>query len=318
VNIRIFLQRVIQLIPVLLGVSILAFAILHLAPGDPAILMLPGEATRQQIEELHRNLGLDKPLYLQYLAWISAILRGNLGTSFYTNQPVIKEIMLRFPATVLLTVAALGFALVVGVILGIFAAMRRDTVFDRATMIVSVLGWSMPPFWIGLILIIVFAVRLGWLPTGGMYSLATAGRTVGDLAKHLILPALTLGLRHMSYVARLTRSSMLEVLGEDYVRTARAKGLANSVVMIRHALRNALIPVITVAGVSVGRLLGGAVVVETVFGWPGLGSFVVKAILARDFPLVQGSILFIATTFVLVNFLVDLIYSWVDPRIRYA
>jgi peptide/nickel transport system permease protein len=318
VNIRIFLQRAVQLIPVLLGVSILAFAILHLAPGDPAILMLPGDASKEQIEELHRNLGLDKPLYLQYLTWISHILRGDLGTSFYTNQPVIKEIMLRFPATVLLTVAALGFALAVGVILGMLAAMRRDTVFDRATMIVSVLGWSMPPFWIGLILIIVFAVRLGWLPTGGMYSLATAGRTTADLAKHLILPALTLGLRHMSYVARLTRSSMLEVLGEDYVRTAHSKGLTKRVVMIRHALRNALIPVITVAGVSVGRLLGGAVVVETVFGWPGLGSFVVKGILARDFPLVQGSILFIATTFVLVNFLVDLIYGWADPRIRYA
>jgi peptide/nickel transport system permease protein len=317
-NVRFLLQRVIQLIPVLIGVSLVTFSILHLTPGDPVLLMLPPEAGEHQIEEVRRNLGLDQPLHIQYLSWLGKILRGDMGESFYSSEPVTDAILDFFPNTLLLTAAALAFAVLVGVSLGIIAAMRRDTWLDRSIMVGAVLGWSMPPFWIGLVLIILFAVQLRWLPTTGMYSLSALNPTVPDVAKHLILPALTLGARHMSYMARMTRSSMLEVLSEDYIRTAYAKGLLSQVVIRRHALRNALIPVLTVAGVSVGRLLGGAVVVEAVFGWPGMGTLVVRGILARDFPLVQGSVLFIAFTFVFVNFLVDMIYGLVDPRIKYT
>jgi ABC-type dipeptide/oligopeptide/nickel transport system permease component len=317
-NLRIFLQRLLQLIPVLFGVSVITFSIVHLAPGDPALLLAPSDATMEEIEKVRHGLGLDRPLPVQYITWLGNVLTGDLGMSFFASQPVLELILERFPATILLTAAAMGFAIIVGVSLGLAASLRRDTLLDRVTMVGSVLGWSMPPFWIGLVLIIFFAVKLRWLPTGGMYSISALEPTVPDVAKHLILPAFTLGVRHMSYVARLTRSSMLEVLGEDYVRTARAKGLVERVIVMRHALRNTLIPVVTVAGVSVGRLLGGAVVVETVFGWPGLGMLTVKGILERDFPLVQGSVLFIATTFVLVNFLVDMLYAWIDPRIRYA
>ncbi len=317
-NLRIFLQRLLQLIPVLFGVSVITFSIIHLAPGDPVLLLAGSEATMEEVAEIRHDMGLDRPLPVQYITWLGKVLRGDLGESFFSNRPVMDLILERFPATIILTIAAMAFAIIVGVSLGLVASLRRDTVLDRATMVGSVMGWSMPPFWIGLVLIILFAVKLRWLPTGGMFSISSMNPTVPDVAKHLILPAFTLGVRHMSYVARLTRSSMLEVLGEDYVRTARAKGLVERVVVMRHALRNALIPVVTVAGVSAGRLLGGAVVVETVFGWPGLGRLTVTGILERDFPLVQGSVLFIAVIFVLVNFVVDMLYAWIDPRIRYA
>jgi peptide/nickel transport system permease protein len=317
-NVRFLVQRIIQLFPVLIGVSLVTFSILHLTPGDPVLLMLPPEAEEHQIEELRRNLGLDRPLHIQYFCWLAKVLHGDLGKSFYSSQSVLDSILDFFPNTLLLTVAALAFAVIVGVSLGLIASVRRDTWLDRSIMVGSVLGWSMPPFWIGLVLIIVFGVQLRWLPTTGMFSLSALKPTVPDVARHLILPALTLGARHMSYMARLTRSSMLEVLSEDYIRTAYAKGLLGRVVIGQHALRNALIPVLTVAGVSVGRLLGGAVVVEAVFGWPGMGTLVVRGILARDFPLVQGSVLFIAFTFVFVNFLVDIIYGLVDPRIKYT
>ena len=255
-NLRIFIQRLIQLIPVLLGVSIVTFSIVHLAPGDPVLLLVPSDATMEEIEEVRHGLGLDRPLPIQYLSWLGKVLTGDLGKSIFASQPVIDLVLERFPATLLLTVAAMSFAIIVGVSLGLVAALRRDTALDRLTMVGSVMGWSMPSFWIGLVLIIIFSVKLRWLPTGGMYSISALNPTVPDVAKHLILPALTLGVRHMSYVARLTRSSMLEVLGEDYIRTARAKGLQERVVTISHALRNTLIPIITVAGVSVGRLLG--------------------------------------------------------------
>jgi len=318
VNLHIFLQRLVQLIPVLFGVSLVTFSIVHLAPGDPVLLMVPSGATMEEIAAVRHGLGLDRSLPIQYLSWLGNVFRGDLGTSLFASQPVIKLVLERFPATLLLTVTAMTFAIVVGVSLGLVASLRRDTALDRLTMVGSVMGWSMPSFWLGLVLIIVFSVKLRWLPTGGMYSISSLNPTVPDVAKHLILPALTLGLRHMSYVARLTRSSMLEVLGEDYIRTARAKGLRERVVTTGHALRNTLIPIITVAGVSVGRLLGGAVVVEAVFGWPGLGTLTVTGILQRDFPLVQGAVLFIAIIFILVNFSVDMIYAWIDPRIRYS
>ena len=316
--IKVFFQRLLQLVPVLLGVSIVTFLILHLAPGDPLVLMLPPDASLEVREMVSERLGLDKPLPVQYVIWLGKMVVGDMGKSYYSNRPVIDEITARFPNTVILAVSSLAFATIVGTLLGILAALRRGTIVDRVAMVVAVFGWSMPPFWIGLLLIIFFGVNLGWLPTSGMISATAAKGSLLDISKHLILPSLTLGLRHMSYVARLTRSSMLDVLGDDYVRTARAKGLRDRVVIGRHALRNALIPLVTVFGVAAGRLLGGAVVVETVFGWPGLGLLVVQGILARDFPLVQGSIMVIAATFVGVNLLVDLTYSWIDPRIRHA
>ena len=315
---RYLLQRLLQLIPVLIGVSLVAFCILRLAPGDPVTLLLPGDATQEQIRELRQRLGLDQLLPIQYLSWLGSALRGDLGRSIFSSQPVMGEIVERFPNTVILTVAALFVAFLGGMSLGIVAAVKHGSKFDSVAMVLSVAGWSMPPFWIGLILIIFFALHLGWLPTSGMYEATATQNSLADLSRHLVLPALTLGLRHMAYVARLTRSSMLEVLNEDYIRTARAKGLRERVVLYRHALRNALIPVLTVAGVSVGQLLGGAVVVEAVFAWPGIGSLMLKGILARDFPLVQGGLVFVAGVFVTVNLAVDMLYAAIDPRIRYT
>lgn len=316
--IRLVAARFLQLIPVLIGVSLITFAILHLAPGDPIVLMVATDATPEQKQLVRERLGLDQPLPVQYLIWLGRMAVGDMGKSYYSNRPVFVEIMARFPNTLILAFAALAFATLFGTLFGIIGALKRGTWFDQIAMVLAVLGWSMPPFWIGLVLIILFGVNLRWLPTSGMFDAATLQPTLTDIATHLILPAVTLGLRHMSYVARLTRSSMLDVIGEDYIRTARAKGLREAAVIVRHAMRNTLIPLITVFGVAVGRLLGGAVVVETVFAWPGLGLLVVQGILSRDFPLVQGTIMFIAATFALVNLAVDLAYSWIDPRIRYT
>lgn len=314
---RFLLRRLLHTIPVLLGVSLVAFFILRLAPGDPVLLMTGGDATAEEMDRVRRALGLDQPLVIQYLAWLREVLSGNLGTSLYTNQPVIEEILKRFPNTILLTVAAIVLAIILGMPLGILAATRRGTAFDSSSMVVSVMGWSMPNFWLGLMLIIVFSVWLRWLPTGGMYDIMAMERTWGDLARHLILPAITLATAHMAYVARFTRSSLLEVLGQDYIRTARAKGVHEWSVVMRHALRNSLIPIISVLSVTIGNLLGGAVIVEAVFSWPGLGSLMVESILNRDFPVVQGAMLFAAVVFLFVNLVADLLYAVVDPRIRY-
>jgi peptide/nickel transport system permease protein len=311
-------KRLLHTIPVLLGVSIIAFLILRLAPGDPVQLMLPGTATQAEIEDLRRDLGLDRPLAAQYLLWLGNVVQGDLGTSLFTRQPVIGEILSRFPNTVVLTVSAMALAVALGMPLGILAAANRGTTFDSASMIVSVIGWSMPNFWIGLLLVMVFSVWLRWLPTGGMYDIMAMERTLGDLLRHLVLPAFTLAVSHMAYVARFTRSSLLEALSQDYVRTARAKGVREYLVVMRHALRNSLIPIISVLGVSIGHLLGGAVIVEAVFSWPGLGSLMVQAIMNRDFPVVQGAMLFAAVIFIAVNLAADLLYAVADPRIRYS
>ncbi|MCR8724663.1 nickel ABC transporter permease [Frigidibacter sp. ROC022] len=315
---RFIIGRLISTIPVLLGVSLFAFFVLRLAPGDPVMMMMPADSTQAEIEELRRELGLDQPVLVQYFAWLRQILAGNFGTSLFTSQPVLSEIMSRFPNTLLLAVTAIILAIVLGMPLGIIAATRRGTAVDSASMVTSVIGWSMPNFWLGLILIMVFGVWLRWLPTGGMYDMMAIDRTVGDVARHLILPALTLATAHMAYIARFTRSSLLEVLGQDYVRTARAKGLSEWLVVMRHALRNSLIPIISVLGVSLGHLLGGAVIVEAVFSWPGLGTLLVQSISNRDFPIVQGGMLFAAIVFIFSNLVADLLYAAVDPRIRYG
>ena len=314
---RFLLNRLLHTIPVLLGVSLVAFFVLRLAPGDPVLLITQGDATPEEIEAIRRNLGLDQSIFVQYFAWLGNVVTGDLGRSLYTAQPVLSELLDRFPNTLFLAFSAILLAIVFGMPLGILAATRRGTAFDSSSMVVSVMGWSMPNFWLGLMLIVVFGVWLRWLPTGGMYDIMAMEPRFSDLLAHLILPTLTLATAHMAYVARFTRSSLLEVLSQDYIRTARAKGLPGWLVVFRHALRNSLIPIISVLGVTVGNLLGGAVIVESVFSWPGIGSLMVQSIMNRDFPVVQGTMLFAAVVFIFVNLIADLLYAVVDPRIRY-
>jgi len=308
-------RRLLLAVPVLVGVSILVFAVMHLSPGDPAAIMLGAQATREDVERLHRDLGLDRALPVQYARWIGRVLQGDLGRSIPLGREVLPEVLIRFKATLILTAGALLVALLIGVPAGIVSATRQYTWLDRLSMGVAVTGVSLPVFWTGIMLIIVFSLTLRWLPSAGMFS--PYGGGLGDLAWHLVLPAITLGTASAAALARMTRSAVLEIVRQDFVRSARAKGLDERAVVGRHVLKNALNPIVTVLGIQVGTLLGGAILTETVFSWPGLGSMMVRAIQARDYPLVQGGVLLIATTFVLVNLFVDLLYAWFDPRIRY-
>jgi ABC-type dipeptide/oligopeptide/nickel transport system permease component len=300
---------------VLFGVSVLVFAVLHLAPGDPAAIMLGAQATKEDVVRLHRDLGLDQPLIFQYVRWMGHVLQGDLGRSIPLGRAVLPEVLLRFKATLVLTAGALLIAILLGLAAGIVSAVKQYTWLDRISMGVAVTGVSLPVFWTGIMLILLFALQLRWFPSSGMSS--PYGSGVADVLWHLVLPAVTLGTASAAALARLTRSSVLEIIRQDYVRSARAKGLAERAVIARHVLKNAINPIITVLGLQVGFLLGGAILTETVFSWPGLGSMMVRAIQARDYPLVQGGVLLIATTFVLVNLLVDLLYAVFDPRIRY-
>ena len=309
------LRRLLLAVPVLFGVSVLVFAVLHLAPGDPAAIMLGAQSTKEDVERLRRDLGLDQPLVVQYLHWIGQVARGDLGRSIPLGRAVLPEVLLRFKATLLLTAGALVIAIFLGLVAGIVSAVKQYSWLDRMSMGVAVTGVSLPVFWTGIMLIIVFALQLRWFPSSGMSS--PYGSGPADVLWHLVLPAVTLGTASAAALARLTRSSVLEIIRQDYVRSARAKGLAERAVIARHVLKNAVNPIITVLGVQVGFLLGGAILTETVFSWPGLGSMMVRAIQARDYPLVQGGVLLIATTFVLVNLVVDLLYAVFDPRIRY-
>ena len=309
------LRRLLLAVPVLFGVSVLVFAVLHLAPGDPAAIMLGAQATKEDVVRLHRDLGLDQPLVVQYVRWIGHVLQGDLGRSIPLGRAVLPEVLLRFKATLVLTAGALLIAILLGLSAGIVSAVKQYTWLDRISMGVAVTGVSLPVFWTGIMLIILFALQLRWFPSSGMSS--PYGSGVADVLWHLVLPAVTLGTASAAALARLTRSSVLEIIRQDYVRSARAKGLAEHAVIARHVLKNAINPIITVLGLQVGFLLGGAILTETVFSWPGLGSMMVRAIQARDYPLVQGGVLLIATTFVLVNLVVDLLYAVFDPRIRY-
>jgi peptide/nickel transport system permease protein/oligopeptide transport system permease protein len=303
---RFLLSRLVTTVPVLFGVSLLVFMMLHLVPGDPVKMMLSEfQTTPQQVELLRSQLHLDEPLPQQYGRFVVNALRGDLGLSIRSKRPVRNEIGENLGSTLQLAAAALLIAIGIGMPLGIIAALKQHSWFDIGPMIFALSGVSMPSFWLGLLLIFLFSLRLGWFP-------ATGG---GDL-KHLILPALTLGLGASAIIARLTRSSMLEVLRQDYMTTARAKGLNETIVVLRHGLKNALIPVVTIFGLQFGSLLAGAVVVETVFARPGIGRLIVNSILAKDFPMVQGIILFTATAYVVANLLVDLAYGLLDPRIR--
>ncbi len=301
------LRRLAQSALTLLGVSVLVFAILRVLPGDPARMLLPDGAPESAVAELNRQLGLREPLVVQYGLFLRSVARGDFGQSFQYRAPALRVVLERLPATVQLTLAAMLVTIAVGVSLGIFTAVRRGTGYDVAGTIVAVVGQSLPNFWLGIMLILLFGVALRWLPTSGFASWSS-----------LVLPAITLAAFPTALVARLTRSSMLEILNRDYIRTGRAKGLAEQSVVLRHALRNAAIPVLTVVGLQIGALLGGAVITESVFAWPGMGKLIVDAIFFRDFPVVQTVLILSATVFVAINLLVDLLYTVIDPRIRYS
>ncbi len=299
-------RRVLLVVPTLLGVSFAVFAMVRLIPGDPALAMAGPHATPEYVRQVRLDLGLDEPLHVQYGRFMAGLVRGDLGRSSRPRRPVAAELWDRFPNTVELTLASMFVATLFGVPAGIISATKRYSIFDSVTMLIALLGVSMPVFWLGLMLMLLFSVTLGWLPSVGRGTLL-----------HLVLPAVTLGASSMAFVARITRSSMLEVLRQDYVTTARAKGLREGWVIYRHALKNALIPVVTVMGLQLGILLGGAVLTETVFAWPGVGRLMVDSIGARDYAVVQGTVLLLAVAFVLVNLLVDLTYGFLDPRIKY-
>jgi peptide/nickel transport system permease protein len=297
-------------------VSIIVFMVLHLSPGDPVEIMLGAQATQEDRARLRADLGLDQPVHVQYVRWLGHVARGDLGRSLWMKRPVLAEVLLRFQATLILAGTALLLSTTLGIALGVASATRPNSLLDRLSATASLFGASMPSFWLGIVLMVVFALRLGWLPASGMYAPYGGGGLL-DLLAHLLLPAVTLAAASVTIIARLTRATMLETLGQDYIRTARAKGVVERGVVLRHGLKNALIPIVTVVGVQAGYLLGGAVLTETVFAWPGVGTLMVQGILARDVPLVQGCVLVVALSFVLVNLAVDLVYAWLDPRIRY-
>ena len=298
-------RRLLLAVPTLLGVLIVVFLLLYVAPGDPVQAMVGERADAATIARLRAELRLDDPLPSQFVHYATGILRGDFGRSYITNRPIVQDIAERFPRTLLLATAAMLLATLTGITIGVLAAIRPNGWFDRMALAITYLGISFPVYWIGLLLIVLFAVTLRWLPASGY------GRW-----EFLVLPALTLGSRSIAYLARVTRSAMLEVLGAYFVRTARAKGLAEQVVIVRHALRNALIPVVTVIGLDFGAYLTGSILTETIFSWPGIGRYVVQAISRRDLPAVQGAVLFLSVVFVVVNLLTDLVYQRVDPRVR--
>jgi len=298
-------RRLLFLIPVIVGVSVGVFLMVHLMPGDPARIMAGIDASQEDIERVRVSLGLQDPLPVQYIRFVGRAITGDFGESFRTRKPVMTEVGSRYFNTLLLGIASIGVAILFGGITGIISAVRKYSVFDNLCMMASLVGVSMPTFYLGLMLMLLFSVHLGWLPLVGKESW-----------RHLILPSLTLGAPSAAVISRMVRSSLLEILDQDYIRTARAKGLQEWVVIGKHALRNATVAVVTVVGLQLGYLLGGAVVTETVFAWPGIGRLVVQSILARDFPVVQTCVLILALTFVLINLVTDLLYSFLDPRIR--
>ncbi|HET9923597.1 MAG TPA: nickel ABC transporter permease [Methylomirabilota bacterium] len=299
------LRRLWQSLLVLFGVSVVVFLILHLT-GDPAALLLPPDATAEDIGKFRIAMGFDDPVAVQYLRFLKGAVRGNFGESLRHGEPAMALVLERLPATFELAGAGLLIALCLAIPAGIVSAVRRNTSVDYVSTVVALLGQAMPTFWLGIMLILVFSVRLNWLPSSGRGSL-----------EHLILPAITLGLFTTARITRLTRSGMLEVLGQDYIRTARAKGVGESPVVWKHALKNASIPIVTIVGIELGTLLGGSVITETIFAWPGVGRLSVQAIFNRDYPVVQSAVFLLASTFVIVNFLVDVVYTYLDPRIRF-
>ncbi len=347
---RYLFHRLISVIPTLLGVAIVIFLFLRLIPGDPAVAMLGEHAAQENVERIREQLGLNRPLFLdrealqegdlrgfvdsQFTRFLGRLLQGDLGNSIHRRIPIAGELNQRFPATVELAMVSMILAIIIGLPVGIFSAARRNSLLDSVSMVGSLIGVSMPIFWLGLMEIMLFAVTLHWLPIGSRLDLSTDLEPITNLVlvdslirgnwpafvdgiKHLAMPAIALATIPMAIIARMTRASMLDVLQEDYIRTAHAKGLREGIVLFRHALKNAFLPIITIIGLQTGNLLAGAVLTETIFAWPGIGKWVYDAILARDYPIVQGGTLLIAVVFVLVNLLVDLSYAALDPRIHY-
>lgn len=308
-------RRLLWMVFVVFGVSVIVFGLIHLTPGDPAQIMLGPTASMDAVRDLQRQLGLDQHIVVQYGRWIGRAVQGDLGQSIVLRRPVLTEVVDRFGNTALLAVTAMVISFTLGTLLGVLSAAKRGSSIDRLIVLFATGGLSLPSFWFALILIILFSVRLGWLPGTGMSS-AVGGGGVVDTLQHLILPAIALSVVPMAVIVRYTRSSMLEVLGQDYVRTARAKGMSERVVIWRHVFRNTLVSLITMLGLQVGFLLAGAVYIENVFSWPGIGQMLVDAILKRDFPLVQGGVLLVATVYVAVNLATDLLYAYLDPQIR--
>ena len=310
------IRRLLWLVPVLVGVTFLVFLTMYLAPGDPVKIMLGPRANEETIERVRAELGLDRPLPVQYFSWISRIMTGDWGRSIQLRRRVFPLVTSRFESTALLGFSALLLASLGGIGAGIAAVFKRQTGWDRLFTFFAIVGFSIPVFWLGLILQLVFGVRLGWLPTSGMVS-SVGGGGAGDMLYHLILPVLALSAEPMALIARMTRSSMLEVVQEDYIKAARSKGLTETMVLLKHALRNAFVPILTVIGMQLGFVFAGSVFVEAIFSWPGIGNLIVNGILARDFPIVQGSILLIASSYVLINLIVDMSYAYVNPSLRY-
>jgi ABC-type dipeptide/oligopeptide/nickel transport system permease component len=303
---RYILHRIAMLIPVLFGVTLVSFSLLHMVPGDPAEILGGQEATAEDIARIRKDYGLDRPLFVQYVHFVANAARGDLGISIQSRHPVNELLFQRLAFTLQLSLFSILVASAIGLLAGIVSSTRQYSIFDNASMLGALFGISMPIFWLGLLLILVFAVKLHWLPSGG----------TGGL-RYLILPAIALGSASAAVIARMTRASMLEVTRQDYIRTARATGYREGVVIFRHALKNAMIPVLTVFGLEFGTMLGGAVLTETVFALPGIGRLLVEGIFMRDYPVVQGAMMAVATTFVLVNLLTDVAYAFFDPRIRY-
>lgn len=332
---RFIFKRVAMVIPTFIGITLLTFALIHLIPGDPIEIRMGERGLSPEVhQQMMHQLGLDKPLPEQYFDYLKGITHGDFGTSFKNNVPVLDEFLSLFPATIELAVFAILFAVIIGIPIGILAAIKRGSIFDHSVMAISLTGYSMPIFWWGLLLMLLVSVQWNLTPVSGRIDaeywvdsvtgfmlidswLSGEPGAFKSAVMHLILPSIVLGTIPLAVISRMTRSSMLEVLGEDYIRTARAKGLSSMRIIVVHALRNALIPVVTVIGLIVGQLLSGAILTETIFSWPGIGKWVIEAIRARDYPVVQSAVLIIATIIIIVNLLVDLLYGVVNPRIRY-
>ncbi|HLQ72912.1 MAG TPA: ABC transporter permease [Bacillota bacterium] len=312
---KFILSRFLNMIPTLLIVAVIVFLITRMIPGDPAAVMLGPQASVDDVEALTEQLGLNEPLVKQFTTYVGDILKGDFGTSITYNRPIVDIIMDRFPNTVILAASALLIAFLVGVPAGIISASRHNSLIDYFVMLVSLVGVSMPVFWLGVMLVLYFSVNLGWFPATGMGSMNDG---IVPFLKHLILPSITLATIPMAEFARITRSSMLEVVSQDYIKSARAKGLSEWIVIVKHAFKNALTPLLTVLGLQVSMMLGGAVLTETIFSWPGMGLLIIDAIEKRDFIVVQSTVLFIAFIFVVVNLIVDILYKIVNPRVDYS
>ena len=328
------IKRLVNIILMLFAVSILIFLLIRLAPGDPAIAIAGNHATKEILDQIRNKWGLNKPLLEQYFIWLAHALRGDFGQSILTHNPVISDLFQRFPNTLELSICAIIFATSLGIPAGIISAIRRYSFFDYISMFIALFGVSMPIFWLGIMLVLLFSIKLNLFPTGGMLSVFYHIRPITHLnlidslielnfpaffniLSHLILPSIALGTIPMAFIARVSRSSMLDVISQDYIRTAKAKGVSEKVVILKHALKNALIPIVTASGSEFAMLMGGAILTETIFSWPGLGTYIVQAVNARDYPAIQGAVIFIAFIIAGVNLLIDILYAYIDPKIRY-